>query len=76
MELTLSQGFSLVNRQRSSLDPRNQEVFTVVREVERLRPDVFVMENVPGISIPLLDGRGGAVNFLEQILRRLVGDLG
>lgn len=45
------QGFSTSNVQtRAKGNPNNKQVFTFIRYVRRLRPEIFVMENVPGLN--------------------------
>lgn len=46
-----SQGHTGANHQNKLLDPRNDEVFTAIDEIERLRPDIFILENVPGMKM-------------------------
>ncbi|BEI85425.1 hypothetical protein CcaverHIS002_0508260 [Cutaneotrichosporon cavernicola] len=53
----------------------NKEVFTAMKEVARLKPDVFILENVPGICTPFKHG-GHTLSILAQVVRKLVGDLG
>ena len=43
------QGFSMANRQRMIDDPRNHLYKQFVNNIERLKPNFFVMENVEGI---------------------------
>ncbi|BEJ16276.1 hypothetical protein CspHIS471_0508810 [Cutaneotrichosporon sp. HIS471] len=69
------QGFTLANYARSLDNPSNGEVFMALKEVERLKPDVFILENVPGICTPFKHG-GRTLNILAQVVRKLVGDLG
>lgn len=73
--LTSSQGLSASNHHRALDNVLNEEVFTALREVARVRPDVFILENVPGICMPLADGRG-SVNIMQRVVRILVGELG
>ncbi|BEJ01033.1 hypothetical protein CcaverHIS631_0508900 [Cutaneotrichosporon cavernicola] len=69
------QGFTLANHARALDNPRNKEVFTAMKEVARLKPDVFILENVPGICTPFKHG-GHTLSILAQVVRKLVGDLG
>ncbi|GMK55477.1 hypothetical protein CspeluHIS016_0205330 [Cutaneotrichosporon spelunceum] len=69
------QSFTLANRVRKLNDASNAEVFTVLVEVARLKPDVFLLENVPGICNPFQQG-GRTVNILAQVVQKLVGELG
>ena len=64
------QGFSTANRNSwSSRNPNNELIEVFVRYVERLRPLVFLMENVQGI-LWTQDARGGA-SIVDMIERRL-----
>lgn len=72
--VNISQGFTTSNHQRTLHHEGNDEVHTTLREVERVKPDVFVLENVPGICAPF-DAPGGSVNILDKVARKLL-DLG
>lgn len=58
-----------MNRFAAADDARNEEVFVTLKEVERLRPDFFVLENVPGIK----NANDQNTNFAHEVVRRLVG---
>lgn len=49
------QAFSLVGK-RDPYDPRGRLVFAFVDAVRAVRPDAFVMENVPGLAASRVDG--------------------
>jgi DNA (cytosine-5)-methyltransferase 1 len=56
-------------------DVRNDELFVVIQEIARLRPDIFIIENVPGMKRDR-DGDGEGVevgNFAVEGIRRLRG---
>jgi site-specific DNA-cytosine methylase len=72
VEADASQGFTFSNHGRALDNPLNGEVFTTLREVERVKPDVFLFENVPDIVAPFRTAAGD-VNVLAQVVRRLVG---
>ena len=44
------QGSSIINTKRCQDDPRNALMNEFMRLVEEIRPEFFVMENVPGVS--------------------------
>jgi len=44
------QGSSIINTKRSADDPRNALMSEFMRLVEEIRPEFFVMENVPGVA--------------------------
>jgi DNA (cytosine-5)-methyltransferase 1 len=48
--LMVSQGHSGANHQNKVDDLRNNELFVAIEEIRRLRPDIFVLENVPGMK--------------------------
>ena len=50
------QSFSLVGK-RLQDDPRSTLVFAYLHAVERIRPSVFVMENVPGLMASTLNSK-------------------
>ncbi|KLT45503.1 S-adenosyl-L-methionine-dependent methyltransferase [Cutaneotrichosporon oleaginosum] len=62
------QGYTLGNTSRALGHPLNTEVFTVLKEVEHVKPDVCLIENVPGIATPFPCG----TNVLEQVVQRLL----
>ena len=66
-------GFSSANRNSwSSNNPHNGLVSIFMRYVERLRPLVFLMENVQGIVWTATNGSGKArTSVAENILRRM-----
>jgi site-specific DNA-cytosine methylase len=51
-----SQGHSGANRHKNPLDSRNDEVAVTLSEVDRLRPDIFILENVRGFKNDRADG--------------------
>jgi site-specific DNA-cytosine methylase len=51
-----SQGHSGANRFKDPLDPRNEELVNAMSEVDRLRPDYVVFENVRGFTSTRNDG--------------------
>lgn len=69
----LSQGHTGANHQNRVQDSRNDELFVTIDEVKRLRPDIFILENVPGMK----SDRGQkeadqeAMNFAVQGIRGL-----
>lgn len=64
------QGFSNANRNSwHPRNPNNQQVFLFLDYIEALRPRVFVMENVPGMS--WTSHRGPGPSFLDVIERRM-----
>jgi DNA (cytosine-5)-methyltransferase 1 len=44
------QGFCSLTRKHRRVDPRNELLLEMARLVEELRPDVVLMENVPGLA--------------------------
>lgn len=53
-------------------DPRNNELFVTINEIERLKPDVFILENVPGMKRDRNgDGEEGIGNFAVEGIKRL-----
>src|SRR5207253_1454033 len=66
-------GFSSANRNSwSSNNPHNDLVNIFMRYVERLRPRVFLMENVQGIVWTATNGSAKArTSVAENILRRM-----
>jgi DNA (cytosine-5)-methyltransferase 1 len=67
-----SQGHSGANHQNKIADDRNNELFVAIREIDRLKPDIFILENVPGMKRDR-DGHEneGAGNFAEEGIKRL-----
>lgn len=45
-----SQGHTGANHHNKQDDPRNNELFVIIDEINRLRPDIFILENVPGMK--------------------------
>jgi site-specific DNA-cytosine methylase len=45
-----SQGHTGANHQNKVDDSRNNELFVTINEIDRLRPDIFILENVPGMK--------------------------
>lgn len=44
------QGHTGANHHNQRDDPRNDELFITIAEIDRLRPDIFILENVPGMK--------------------------
>lgn len=69
-----SQGHSRANHARNGqdphADPRNGEVFVALAEIERVQPDVAVLEKVPGMMDEREAAHGGRVNFCEETIKR------
>lgn len=65
--MLVSQGVSLANHAPSASDPRNHEFFTALDGVARLQPDIFLLENVPGLKVDVQ-----SMNFLTLTCKRLV----
>lgn len=73
--LTVSQGHSGANHHNGFQDTRNDELFVMLWEVERLKPDFFILENVPGmkrdkVDKDILDSEG-ARNYAVDAIRHL-----
>jgi site-specific DNA-cytosine methylase len=70
--LTGSQGHSGANHQNKIEDVRNNELFVTINEIKRLKPDILILENVPGMKRDR-DGEGneGAGNFAVEGIKRL-----
>ena len=67
-----SQGHSGANHQNKVDDPRNNELFVTINEIERLKPDIFILENVPGMKRDRNgDGEEGAGNFAVEGIKKL-----
>jgi site-specific DNA-cytosine methylase len=67
-----SQGHSGANHQNKVEDPRNSELFVTIDEVKRLKPDVFILENVPGMKRDRTDlVEGEATNYAVEGIKRL-----
>jgi len=67
-----SQGHSGANHQNKVQDPRNSELFVTIDEVKRLKPDIFILENVPGMKRDRTDlVEGEASNYAIEGIRRL-----
>lgn len=64
------QAFSLVGKRREN-DPRSEMVFRFVEAVRRVQPEVFVLENVPGLAAASING----IQLIE-ILRNEFSALG
>lgn len=62
------QGFSHAGNAREKNDPRNLLVYDFINLVDRLRPRVFVMENVTGIRT--IEG-GEILNFIRKEFQRI-----
>jgi len=52
-------------------DPRNSELFVTIEEINRLRPDIFILENVPGMKRDRDLGDGKASNYAIEGIKRL-----
>jgi DNA (cytosine-5)-methyltransferase 1 len=71
MRLMSSQGHSGANHQNKVEDSRNNELFVTINEIDRLKPDIFILENVPGMKRDR-DGNGNeAGNFAIEGIKRL-----
>ncbi|KAL7424692.1 hypothetical protein Q5752_000376 [Cryptotrichosporon argae] len=71
------QGHSGANHHRRADDPRNDELFITLREVERAKPDVFILENVGGFGRDIEDAEGEVVdaasrNFARDAVKGLI----
>lgn len=64
------QSFSLVGKRQAD-DPRGKLVFRFYEVVKKLKPQVFVMENVPGMAASKIDGVR-----LPEILKNMFSELG
>lgn len=62
------QAFSLVGK-RMEDDPRAKLVFAFKQAIERVMPQVFVMENVPGITTSRIDGKRLHIHLAEQFIK-------
>ncbi|KAK4686193.1 hypothetical protein P7C73_g3941, partial [Tremellales sp. Uapishka_1] len=62
------QGHSGANLFQRVDDDRNEELFNALAEVEQIRPDVFVLENVAGIK---RDREEGVKNFAKAAIQTL-----
>jgi len=62
------QSFSLVGK-RLDADPRGKLVFAFQQAIERIKPKVFVMENVPGLMASMVDGKRLPLYLAEQFER-------
>jgi site-specific DNA-cytosine methylase len=51
-----SQGHSRTNRFQDPDDPRNEELFKMMSEIDRASPDYVVLENVAGFKDARDDG--------------------
>ncbi|RSH94741.1 hypothetical protein EHS25_004546 [Saitozyma podzolica] len=71
------QGHSGANRFKDPLDPRNEELVHTMSEVDRLRPDYVVFENVRGFKSARGDGTftddTSVGSFAEMAIALLVG---
>jgi DNA (cytosine-5)-methyltransferase 1 len=59
------QSFSLVGK-RLDADPRGKLVFAYQNAIERVQPQAFVMENVPGLLASMIDGKRLPLHLAEQ----------
>lgn len=62
------QSFSLVGKRLDS-DPRGKLVFAYQQVIDRVRPKIFVMENVPGLMASKIDGIRLPVYLAEQFAK-------
>jgi DNA (cytosine-5)-methyltransferase 1 len=62
------QAFSLVGK-RLEDDPRAKLVFAFMQTIEKAMPQVFVMENVPGITTSRIDGKRLHIHLAEQFTK-------
>jgi len=71
--LTSSQGHSGANHQNKVHDSRNDELFITIKEIDRLQPDIFILENVLGMKRDRDGGdeSEGAKNFAVAGIRGL-----
>lgn len=66
------QGFSNANRNSWSSDnPNNRLVNVFMKYVDKLRPPIFLMENVQGIVWTSKNGAGNDLSVAEYALRRM-----
>jgi len=66
------QGFSSANRNSGSCDnPNNRLVKVFIRYVDKLRPPIFLMENVQGIVWTAKNNDKGALSVAEHVLRKM-----
>ncbi|MBI4426002.1 MAG: DNA cytosine methyltransferase [Candidatus Kerfeldbacteria bacterium] len=66
------QGFSSANRNSWSSDnPNNRLVSVFLKYVSRMKPPVFLMENVQGIVWTSRNGNGNALSVAEHALKRM-----
>lgn len=77
------QGFSVANKNRNVMDPRNSLLFEFARLVLEMRPKAIVMENVPGIldmttpdGLPVIDAfcrvlSDGGFNGIDALKRAM-----
>jgi DNA (cytosine-5)-methyltransferase 1 len=67
-----SQGHSGANHQNKVDDPRNNELFVTISEINRLKPDIFILENVPGMKRDRNQALTGEPdNFAVEGIKRL-----
>lgn len=67
-----SQGHTGANHHNKQDDRRNNELFIIIDEIKRLRPDIFVLENVPGMKtdkeiINMEESRNFAIAAIKSI---------
>jgi len=66
------QGFSSANRNSWSSDnPNNRLVNVFMKYVRKLKPPVFLMENVQGIVWTPVNGNGNALSVAEHALKQM-----
>lgn len=62
------QAFSLVGK-RIEDDPRAKLVYAFQKAIERVSPQAFVMENVPGLMASIVDGKRLHIHLAEQFTK-------
>jgi site-specific DNA-cytosine methylase len=70
--LSYSQGHSGANHHNKVEDFRNDELFVTINEIDRLKPDIFILENVPGMKRDRAGGGDGEQrNFAVEGIKGL-----
>ena len=62
------QAFSLVGK-RIEDDPRAKLVYAFQQAIEKVKPQAFVMENVPGLMASIVDGKRLPIHLAEQFTK-------
>lgn len=57
------QGSSVINTKRYRADPRNELMTEFIRLISEIKPNLFVMENVPGVA---KEKKAEIINFSKQ----------